>query len=124
MRLKLVLGQMLALAAGPAAAEPGGGGSARAARLIGEGYAGYIEDGDRASRIHNLLQKIFHYHLGSCTIQCADNGKGENAIPNTNNRCGNFGYFVCLAKDDFLTSFNKGFESSNSKGVDQFIYLQ
>ena len=42
MRGKLVLGFLIALAAGPAAAEPAGVASARAAGLIGERYDGYI----------------------------------------------------------------------------------
>jgi hypothetical protein len=65
-------------------------------------HAGDVDDGDRGARVDDLLQDVFHHHLGARRVQRADQRQRQDAVPQLHDRRRQLQQFLLLAHDDLV----------------------
>src|SRR5688572_12932345 len=68
------------------------------------GHAGDVDDGDGGAVVHDGLQQVLHHHLGARAVEGADEGQGQDALPQLHHRGGQLQQVLLLAVDDLLAA--------------------
>src|SRR5262245_18111704 len=71
---------------------------------VHRGHARDVNDGDGGARLHDACEEGFHDELGPLAVERADQGQGENALPQLDDRGGELEHAALLAGDDSLAA--------------------
>jgi hypothetical protein len=72
------------------------------------GHPGDVDDRDRGSRVHDLLEEALHHHLGARAVESADEGDGEDPVPELHHGSGELDELFLLPADDPLARLQVG----------------
>src|SRR5262249_60584283 len=82
-------------------------------------HAGDVDDGDLGSRLDDVIEQILHHGLSTLAVQRADQGQGQDLVPQFHHRGGKLQQLPRLAFDDFVAAALIDFCRVKTKLVDQ-----
>ena len=73
------------------------------------GHAGDVDDGDLGFLVDDRLEQVLHNDAGAGAVERADQGQGENAVPETHDRGREFGDLIALPVNHLLAALEEPF---------------
>src|SRR5271163_3300514 len=82
-------------------------------------YARNVDDRESRVRLNDCLQQRLHYDLRSCAVQCADQRKCNNSIPERYDRSGKLEHLFLLTRNNLVATMNETICRVQRKLIDE-----
>src|SRR5215475_3559872 len=82
-------------------------------------HTGDVDDGDLGPGLNDALEQVLHHHLGAAAVERADQGQGDDALPQLHHRRRQFLDFLALALDQLLARLLEGLDGVEAELVEQ-----